>query len=74
MKILTIRVKPHSKHQDIQTAADGSLVVRLKSQPIDGKANAKLIKLLSNQYGVPASRIAIKTGDSSRLKRVEIDD
>ena len=74
MRTLTVQVKPNAKHQDIQTAVDGSLVIRLKLSPVDGKANAELIKLLSKQYGVPKSRITIKAGASSRLKRIEIDD
>ena len=74
MKALTVQVKPNSKYQDIQTAADGSLVIRLKSPPVDGKANAELIALLSKRYSVSKSRITIKAGASSRLKRIEIDN
>lgn len=74
MTTLTIKVKPNSKRQEIQTADDGSLVIRLTSPPVDGKANAELIKLLSKEYRVPKSRIAIATGTTARLKRVEIDD
>lgn len=74
MTILTVQVKPNSKRQDIQVADDGRLVVHLKSPPVDGKANVELIKLLAKKYGVPKSRITIKSGVSSRLKQVEVDD
>ncbi|MEB3213314.1 MAG: DUF167 domain-containing protein [Leptolyngbyaceae bacterium] len=74
MQVFTVRVKPNSRCQAIQTAEDGSLLVRLKSPPVDGKANAELIKLLSKEFGVPKSRITITAGVSSRLKRVELDD
>lgn len=73
MKILQVKVKPNAKQQQIQTLADGSLLVHLKSSPVDGKANAELIKLLANEFKVPKSSVHIKSGLSSKLKRVEID-
>lgn len=68
-----VRVKPNSKQQLIQEAADGSLTVHLKSPPIDGKANEELIKLLAEKFNIPKSQITIKSGLSSRNKLVEIN-
>lgn len=69
----TVNVKPNSKQQKIEEAADGSLTVYLKSPPVDGKANQELINLLATKFEVHKSQIAIKTGLSSRTKLVEID-
>lgn len=74
MTTLRIKVKPNSKKQDIQTREDGSLVVYLKSPPVDGKANAELIKLLADKFNVAKSSIQIKSGASSRQKLIEIED
>ncbi|MEB3355550.1 MAG: DUF167 domain-containing protein [Synechococcales bacterium] len=74
MTKIQVKAKPNSKVQDIQTAADGSLVVRLKSPPTDGKANAELIGLLAEHLQVPRSSIRIKTGLNSRQKLIEVDD
>lgn len=74
MKVLRVKVKPNSKQQAIQTTEDGSLIVCLKSPPVDGKANEELIKLLSKTFKVPRSSIQIKAGQSSRQKLVAIDD
>ncbi len=68
-----VKVKPNSKVQKIQEDADGSLIVHLKSPPVDGKANEELIKLLSENFDVPKSHIRIKSGLSSRQKLIEID-
>lgn len=68
-----VKVKPNSKVQKIEEQADGSLTVRLKSPPVDGKANEELIKLLAEKFDVPKSHITIKSGLSSRQKVVEID-
>jgi uncharacterized protein (TIGR00251 family) len=73
MKVLRIKVKPNASKQEIQIAADGSLIVYLKSPPVDGKANAELIKLLAVEFKVPKSSIQIKSGVSSKQKLVEID-
>lgn len=69
-----VKVKPNSKQQNIQEAADGSLIVHLKSPPVDGKANEELIKLLAEKFNVSKSQITIKSGLSSRTKLVEIDN
>ncbi|MFB2835265.1 DUF167 domain-containing protein [Floridanema evergladense] len=68
-----VKVKPNSKQQNIQEEADGSLIVHLKSPPVDGKANEELIKLLAEKFNVSKSQITIKSGLSSRTKLVEID-
>ncbi len=68
-----VKVKPNSKSQNIKEEADGSLIVQLKSSPVDGKANNELIKLLAKQFDVPKSNIRIKSGLSSRQKLIEVD-
>lgn len=73
MKGLHIKVKPNSRQQTLQTAEDGSLVICLKSPPVDGKANDELIKLLAKEFKVPKSSVRIKSGQSSKRKSVEID-
>ncbi|NDJ24160.1 hypothetical protein GS682_21425 [Nostoc sp. B(2019)] len=68
-----VKVKPNSKQQKIEEQPDGSLIVYLKSPPVDGKANEELIKLLAEKFDVSKSYIKIKTGLSSRQKLIEIN-
>ena len=68
-----VKVKPNSKQQKIEELADGSLIVYLKSPPVDGKANEELIKLLAKKFVVSKSSIRIKSGTTSRQKVIEID-
>ncbi|WP_254565458.1 DUF167 domain-containing protein [Oscillatoria sp. HE19RPO] len=72
MPVYRIKVKPNSKQQQITEEPDGSLTIRLKSPPVDDKANAELIKLLADKFEVPKSAIVIKSGFSSRNKVVEV--
>jgi uncharacterized protein (TIGR00251 family) len=73
MKI-QINVKPNSKQQKIEEENDGTLTVRLKSPPVDGKANQELIEILAKKFGVAKSQIVIKSGLFSRNKLIEIGD
>ncbi|MDJ0723685.1 MAG: DUF167 domain-containing protein [Prochloraceae cyanobacterium] len=72
MKI-QVKVKPNSKEQKVEKSTDGSLIVRLKSPPVDGKANKELIELLAKKFKVSKSKIKIKSGLSAKNKLIEID-
>lgn len=73
MKKLSVKVKPNSKQQKIEVGDDGGLTIRLKSPPVEGKANAELIKLLAKIYGVRKSQVQIKSGVAAKIKQIEID-
>lgn len=69
----SIKVKPNSQQQKIIEEADGSLTISLSSPPVDGRANAELIKLLAKKFNISKSKITIKLGLSSRQKLIVID-
>ena len=70
--IVSVRVKPNSRQPRIEQDASGALTAYLKSPPAEGKANEELIARLAERYGVPKSRVRIKSGASSRNKVVVI--
>lgn len=72
MKI-KVKVKPNSRQQKIEQSDDGTWIVNLKSQPIDGKANQELIKLLAQYCQVTKKQITIKAGQATKNKLIEID-
>lgn len=49
------------------------LKVRVRTAPIEGRANAALIALIADTLDVPKSRIRLLAGDTARLKAIEID-
>lgn len=73
-----IRLQPRASRNELgewrQDPAGGEPVriARVTAPPIDGKANAALIRLLAKEYGVPKSRIRIVRGESSRDKLIEL--
>jgi len=72
MRWIEIKVKPGSRESTLTEQSDGSFVARLKSPPVDGKANEELIRLIAGHFGVARADVNIKTGLSARLKRVQI--
>ena len=53
---------------------DGTFVVRVKAPPVDGKANAELIAVVAEHFGVRKAQVSIKSGASGRMKLVHIQD
>lgn len=49
------------------------LRVRVKAVPYKGKANAAAIALLAKALGVPKSAVTLVSGDTARLKTVEVE-
>lgn len=74
MKTLGVRAKPGSRISELKALPDGGFEARLKSPPVDGKANAELIALVAAHFGVPRSQVSLKSGAGSRIKLVTIAD
>ncbi len=71
-KILQVKVKPNSRTTSLVENADNIWIANIKSPPIDGKANEELITLIANHFGCHKSSVEIKSGASSKLKRIII--
>jgi uncharacterized protein (TIGR00251 family) len=69
---LTVRVQPNAKTSEIVGCADGVWKIKLKAPAMEGKANEELIRVLSEEYNVPKSRISIVKGLMSKTKVVEV--
>ncbi|MCA9410372.1 MAG: YggU family protein [Candidatus Omnitrophica bacterium] len=72
MADIAIRVKPRSSRQAILGLKEDVWQIALNSPPEGGKANKELLKLLGKILGVPASSLALVSGEKSRNKRVRI--
>ncbi|MGB3515344.1 MAG: DUF167 domain-containing protein [Elainellaceae cyanobacterium] len=69
-----VTVKPKSKRPAIALLEDGTLLVRLASPPVDGKANAELVGAIAEYYAIPKSRVTIKSGLTAKHKLIEIEE
>jgi uncharacterized protein len=51
----------------------GAALVRVTAPPVDGKANAALVKLIAKQAGIARGRATIVRGQRSRDKLVRVE-
>lgn len=59
---------------DVIDGWDGGLLrVHVAAAPVDGKANAALVRLLAHTLGIAQTHVSIISGASARVKSVEID-
>ena len=70
--ILNIRVIPRASKDSIQGLLGDALKVRIQAPPVEGKANAYLVKFLSKHWKVPRGNIEILSGETGRNKRLRI--
>jgi hypothetical protein len=71
----TIRVTPRARKTELGgVLEDGTLRVRVSAPPVEGKANAALIKFLSKILGVRKNRIEIVVGRRGLDKLVSVID
>lgn len=70
--IYHVTVKPNSKKGPLVIEDGNNLTVYLREKPIDGEANAALIRLLSKHFRIAKTRINIKSGARGREKLLEI--
>ncbi|MGD9819580.1 MAG: DUF167 domain-containing protein [Desulfomonilaceae bacterium] len=73
-KGLEIRVKvtPNSSQGSISYKDGEALIVKLKSPPVDGKANNELVRILSKKLRISQSAVQITRGFNSREKTLLI--
>jgi uncharacterized protein len=67
-------VVPRSSKSEIVGEHYRSLKVRLTAPPVDGAANAELIKVLAKHFRVSKGDIEIVGGAASKNKRIKIDN
>lgn len=69
---LTLHVQPGVKRTEVAGLHGDALKIKLAAPPVDGKANAALLKFIAETFGVPLRQVTLKQGEKSRRKVVEI--
>ena len=71
MKI-KVKVKPNSRENSIKEISPGIYEIRVTPPPEKGKANNKVIELLSKHFNTAKSNIFISSGSGYKEKIIEI--
>lgn len=78
MATIAIRVKPGAARVAVGGAYEGqfgvALVVAVREPPVDGRATEGALRALAKALGLRPSRLALKTGATSRDKLVLVED
>lgn len=72
MKI-KVYIQPNSKKSGYAGVYDGLPKLKITAPPVDGAANAEIIKIFSKLLNIPKSDIIISSGQASRLKILDIN-
>ncbi len=67
-----VRVTPNASEARVTKVGDDKFEVRVDEKAIGGRANRRLIEIMSEQFGIPKSRILIISGARSRDKVLEV--
>ncbi len=72
--ILQIKVKPNARESRLEppAGAGGVWLAKLKSPPVDGRANRELVELLAAHFACAKSAVTVKSGASGRMKLIHI--
>jgi len=71
--ILQVKVKPKARTSSLVQATDGTWLARLKSPPVEGRANEELVALVAERFHCRKAAVAIKSGASGRTKLVKVE-
>lgn len=71
--IIKAKITPKSGRSEISGFLDdGTMKVKLKAAPEQGKANEELVELLAEELNISKKNIAIISGHTSPLKKILI--
>lgn len=71
---LAVHVQPRSSRNRVAGLHGSAVKVCVTAPPVDNKANAAVIKLLGDLFGVPKSSLSIMSGSRGRSKQVLINN
>ena len=71
---MRVRVKPSARISELTRIPDGMWQARIKSPPVDGKANEELIALVAAHFKCRKAAVSIKSGASGRSKIVRVEE
>ena len=68
--VLNVRAQPRSSRAGVDGLFGDAVKVRIRSAPVDGKANKELVETLADAFDLPKSSVVFKGGETSKTKRL----
>ena len=70
--VLRLYIQPKASRDSIVGLHGDEVKVAITAPPVDGQANAHLVKYLAKQFRVAKSQVIIEKGELGRHKQVKI--
>lgn len=70
--VFEVRVAPRASRSAVAGIHAGCLKLSVTAAPVDGDANAAVVELLADLFGVPKRDVRVTRGERSRTKTVDI--
>ena len=72
MATLVVQVTPRARSTTVAGRHGDAIRIRIAAAPVDGAANAELVRFLAARLSVPRAAVAIVAGAGARRKTIEI--
>jgi uncharacterized protein len=70
--IIAVRVTPRASKSVLLPGTAGHFAARIAAPPVEGTANAALIEMIAEAFGVAKRDVALTAGETARVKRLTI--
>jgi hypothetical protein len=74
VKRVELKVITRAKKEEVQKISESIYKIKVSAPPEKGRANQRVIELLSVALGVKKSGIRIISGETAKRKIIEVDD
>ena len=70
--VLRLHIQTGAKRTEVIGLHGDALKLKLAATPVEGKANAVLLKFIAQCFEVPLSQVMLKQGEKSRRKLIVV--
>jgi uncharacterized protein (TIGR00251 family) len=67
-----VHAKPKARKSAVRGVREDAVEIAIAAQPVDGAANAELVRFLAELLGVPKRSVEIVRGDASQTKLLAV--
>ncbi len=71
--VVPVYAQPRASRTAVVGVHDGMLKIALAAPPVDGEANAALVRFFAAALGVPRGAVTLMAGATGRRKRVRVE-
>jgi uncharacterized protein len=69
---VAIWLQPRGSRNQVVGEREGAVVIKLQAPPVDGAANAALLRFVAQCLGVPPCSVQLLRGHTSRRKLISV--